>query len=59
MAFSDEVRCMTRLTQGCLPVTAEHTITRADDVPQCGQSAGSLRADIGRIASKPPQLGHS
>jgi small ligand-binding sensory domain FIST len=32
VAFSDEVRCMTRLTQGCLPVTAEHTITRADDL---------------------------
>ncbi len=32
VAFSDEVRCMTRLTQGCLPVTTEHTITRADDL---------------------------
>lgn len=32
VAFSAEVGCMTRLTQGCQPVSAEHTITRADDL---------------------------
>jgi len=32
VAFSAEVDCMTRLTQGCLPVSAAHTVTRADDL---------------------------
>ncbi len=32
VAFAPEVRCMTRLTQGCLPVSAAHTITHADDL---------------------------
>ena len=32
VAFSPQVHCMTRLTQGCQPVSAAHTITRADDL---------------------------
>lgn len=32
VAFSEEVACMTRLTQGCQPVSRAHTITRADDL---------------------------
>ncbi len=32
VAFSSEVPCMTRLTQGCQPISAAHTITRADDL---------------------------
>ena len=32
VAFSPEVACMTRLTQGCLPVGPVHAITRADDL---------------------------
>ena len=32
VAFSPEVACLTRLTQGCQPVGAAHTITRADDL---------------------------
>lgn len=30
VAFSPEVACLTRVTQGCLPVAGEHHITRAD-----------------------------
>ena len=32
VAFAPEVACMTRLTQGCQPVSAAHTVTRADDL---------------------------
>lgn len=32
VAFSSEIGCTTRLTQGCQPVGATHTITRADDL---------------------------
>ena len=32
VAFSPDVACMTRLTQGCQPVSAAHTITRTDDL---------------------------
>ncbi|MFM7026125.1 MAG: FIST N-terminal domain-containing protein [Limnohabitans sp.] len=32
VAFSHEVACMTRLTQGCQPVGVVHTINRADDL---------------------------
>lgn len=32
VAFAPEVACMTRLTQGCLPVGPVHAITRADDL---------------------------
>ena len=32
VAFAPSVACMTRLTQGCLPVSATHAITRADDL---------------------------
>ena len=32
VAFSPSVRCLTRLTQGCQPVSVAHTITRADDL---------------------------
>ena len=32
VAFSADVTCMTRLTQGCQPVSCAHTITRADDL---------------------------
>jgi small ligand-binding sensory domain FIST len=32
VAFSPEVACLTRLTQGCQPVGAEHTLSQADDL---------------------------
>ena len=32
VALAPEVACMTRLTQGCQPVSAPHTITRMDDL---------------------------
>lgn len=32
VAFAPGVACITRLTQGCLPVSATHTVTRADDL---------------------------
>ena len=32
VAFSPEVACLTRVTQGCQPVGTAHTITRADDL---------------------------
>ena len=32
VAFAPEVACMTRLTQGCQPVGAEHTLSQADDL---------------------------
>lgn len=32
VAFAPEVACMTRLTQGCQPVSPVHAITRADDL---------------------------
>lgn len=32
VAFAPQVACMTRLTQGCQPVSVVHTITRADDL---------------------------
>ena len=32
VAFSNEVHCMTRLTQGCQPVSAEHTLSETDDL---------------------------
>jgi small ligand-binding sensory domain FIST len=32
VALAPEVQAMTRLTQGCLPVSAEHTLTRIDDL---------------------------
>jgi len=32
VAFAPEVACLTRLTQGCQPVSPAHTITRADDL---------------------------
>jgi len=32
VAFAPETACITRLTQGCQPVSAVHTVTRADDL---------------------------
>ena len=32
VAFAPEVACMTRLTQGCLPVGQPHRLTRVDDL---------------------------
>ena len=32
VAFAPQVTCMTRLTQGCQPVSAEHTLSQADDL---------------------------
>jgi len=32
VAFAPQVACMTRLTQGCQPVSAEHTLSQSDDL---------------------------
>ena len=32
VAFSPQVACLTRLSQGCQPISAEHTLSQADDL---------------------------